>query len=109
MSSTTTANPSLTSTCASRKTGFFARGRYPAASLQAIPATGWPSPCLIMSWITTYTDDDKFIADSGWWEEHDRTERRLLLTLHGITAAKSYALIRTGANWLLHLTKEQPR
>ncbi len=57
----------------------------------------------------TYTDDDKFIADSGWWEEHDRTERRLLLTLHGTTAAKRYALIRTGANWLLHLTKEQPR
>lgn len=29
----------------------------------------------------TYTDDHKFIADIGWWEEHDRTERRLLFTL----------------------------
>ena len=31
----------------------------------------------------TYEDADKDIADIGWWEEHDRTERRIVLTLHG--------------------------
>ena len=31
----------------------------------------------------TYTDADKSIADIGWWEEHDRTGRRILFTLHG--------------------------
>ena len=57
----------------------------------------------------TYTDQDKSIADTGWWEEHDRTERRLLFTLHGRTGAVRYALIRTGGDdWLLHRTKDQP-
>ena len=55
-----------------------------------------------------YTDDDKSIADTGWWEEHDRTERRLLFTLHGRTGAHRYALIRTQRDWLLHLTTDQP-
>ncbi len=54
-----------------------------------------------------YVDADKSIADTGWWEEHDRTERRILFTLHGITGANRYALIQTGNNWLLHLTKDQ--
>ena len=57
----------------------------------------------------TYTDETKFIADSGWWEEVDRTEKRLLFTLHGRAGARRYALIRTDeTNWLMHLTKEQP-
>ena len=56
----------------------------------------------------TYTDVDKSIADIGWWEEHDRTERRLLFTLHGRDGAVRYALIRTDRDWLLHRTKEQP-
>lgn len=56
----------------------------------------------------TYTDAEKSIADIGWWEEHDRTERRLLFTLHGRAGARRYALIRTQQDWLLHLTKEQP-
>jgi hypothetical protein len=56
----------------------------------------------------TYADSDKSIADSGWWEEHDRTDRRILFTLHGHGAARRYALIRTDTDWLLHLTKEQP-
>ena len=56
----------------------------------------------------TYEDADKSIADIGWWEEHDRTEKRILFTLHGRTGAGRYALIRTGADWLLHRTKEQP-
>lgn len=56
----------------------------------------------------TYTDDTKSIADIGWWEEHDRTERRLLFTLHGRGAPRRYALIRTSENWLLHQTKDQP-
>ena len=56
----------------------------------------------------TYVDEHKSIADEGTWEEHDRTERRLLFTLHGRTGSRRYALIRTDRDWLLHLTKEQP-
>ncbi len=56
----------------------------------------------------TYEDADKSIADIGWWEEHDRNERRLLFTLHGRGVPRRYALIRTGDSWLLHRTKEQP-
>jgi DNA ligase D-like protein (predicted 3'-phosphoesterase) len=56
----------------------------------------------------TYTDADKSIADLGWWEEHDRTERRLLFTLHGRQRSRRYALIQTAQNWLLHETKDQP-
>ena len=55
-----------------------------------------------------YTDEHKSIADTGWWEEHDRNERRFVFTLHGRQRARRYALIRTDENWLLHLTKEQP-
>ncbi len=57
----------------------------------------------------TYEDADKSIADIGWWEEHDRNERRIVFTLHGVMPARRYALIRTSRDWLLHLTKEQPR
>src|SRR6185312_12192359 len=56
----------------------------------------------------TYTDADKSIADIGTWEEHDRTDRRMLFTLHGRTGSRRYALIRTGEGWLHHMTKEQP-
>jgi DNA ligase D-like protein (predicted 3'-phosphoesterase) len=56
-----------------------------------------------------YTDEHKSIADEGTWEEHDRTDRRLLFTLHGRTGSRRYALIRTDSDWLLHLTKDQPR
>jgi DNA ligase D-like protein (predicted 3'-phosphoesterase) len=56
----------------------------------------------------TYTDQDKDVADTGWWEEHDQDERRLLFTLHGHGAARRYALVRTERDWLLLLTKEQP-
>ncbi|HYN92724.1 MAG TPA: DNA polymerase ligase N-terminal domain-containing protein [Pilimelia sp.] len=55
----------------------------------------------------TYTDADKSIADTGTWEEHDRTDRRLLFTLHGRAGARRYALIRTDRDWLLHLVKDQ--
>ena len=55
-----------------------------------------------------YTDDDKSIADTGWWQEESRDDRRIVLVLHGREAARRYALIHTGDNWLLHLTKEQP-
>lgn len=55
-----------------------------------------------------YEDGEKSIADEGWWEEHDRTDRRILLTLHGRDASRRYALIRTDTDWLLHLTKDQP-
>ena len=55
-----------------------------------------------------YEDDEKIIADNGWWEEHDRNVRRLLFTLHGQHGAHRYALIQTSRDWLLHLTKEQP-
>jgi DNA ligase D-like protein (predicted 3'-phosphoesterase) len=56
----------------------------------------------------TYEDADKSIADIGWWEEHDRNDRRIVFTLHGVQAARRYALIQTSRDWLLHLTKEQP-
>jgi DNA ligase D-like protein (predicted 3'-phosphoesterase) len=55
-----------------------------------------------------YQDAEKSIADTGWWEEHDRTERRMVFTLHGRAAAVRYALIRTDRDWLLHRTKDQP-
>ena len=56
----------------------------------------------------TYTDEHKTIADIGSWEEHDRTDRRILFTLHGQRSSVRYALIRTGEGWLLHRTLEQP-
>jgi DNA ligase D-like protein (predicted 3'-phosphoesterase) len=56
----------------------------------------------------TYEDADKSIADIGWWEEHDRNERRMVFTLHGRGEPRRYALIRTDENWLLHQTKDQP-
>ncbi|HEY4005881.1 MAG TPA: DNA polymerase ligase N-terminal domain-containing protein [Pseudonocardia sp.] len=56
-----------------------------------------------------YQDGEKSIADTGWWEEHDRTDRRIVLTLHGRRGAHRYALIRTARDWLLHLTKDQPQ
>ncbi len=55
-----------------------------------------------------YTDEDKSIADTGWWEEESRDERRLVFVLHGVGPPRRYALIETGQNWLLHLTKDQP-
>jgi DNA polymerase Ligase (LigD) len=56
----------------------------------------------------TYEDADKDIADIGWWEEHDRTARRILLTLHGREESVQYALIRTDSDWLMHRIKDQP-
>ena len=57
----------------------------------------------------TYEDADKDVADTGWWEQVDRNERRIVLVLHGREASVRYALIRTDQDWLLHRTKEQPR
>jgi len=56
----------------------------------------------------TYTDATKRIADSGWWELERRDERRFVFVLHGKAGSRRYALIRTGSDWLLHLTKDQP-
>jgi DNA ligase D-like protein (predicted 3'-phosphoesterase) len=57
----------------------------------------------------TYTDENKFIADIGWWHEDDRNDKRFVFTLHGRGEARRYVLIRTdGQNWLLHMTKDQP-
>ncbi len=56
----------------------------------------------------TYEDADKSVADTGWWEQHDRNDRRFVFTLHGRLDARRYALIRTSSDWLLHRTKEQP-
>jgi len=56
----------------------------------------------------TYHDETKFIADTGWWEEHERDGRRIVFTLHGRESDQRYALIRTESDWLLHLTKQQP-
>ena len=57
----------------------------------------------------TYTDADKDIADTGWWELEDRTTKRFVFVLHGRSGPRRYALIDTGSDWLLHLTKAQPR
>ena len=54
-----------------------------------------------------YQDTEKSIADIGWWEDEDRTERRMLFVLHGRETSLRYALIRTDSDWLLHLTKDQ--
>jgi DNA ligase D-like protein (predicted 3'-phosphoesterase) len=55
-----------------------------------------------------YTDEHKFVADTGWWEEHDRNERRIVFSLHGRHGVRRYALIKTDRDWLIHLTKDQP-
>ena len=54
-----------------------------------------------------YTDEHKSIADHGWWELEDRTDRRFVFVLHGERDAVRYALIDTGSDWLLHRTKDQ--
>ena len=51
---------------------------------------------------------EKSIADTGWWELEDRDARRFVFVLHGRDGARRYALIDTGENALLHLTKDQP-
>jgi len=56
----------------------------------------------------TYTDEHKTIADHGWWELLDRTDRRFVFELHGERGVVRYALIDTGKGWLVHLTKDQP-
>jgi hypothetical protein len=56
----------------------------------------------------TYTDADKDIADTGWWELEDRNQKRFVFVLHGREGPRRYALIDTGSDWLLHLTKQQP-
>jgi DNA ligase D-like protein (predicted 3'-phosphoesterase) len=55
-----------------------------------------------------FEDADKTVADTGWWQDEDRTERRMLFVLHGREGAVRYALINTGDDWLLRRTKEQP-
>jgi DNA ligase D-like protein (predicted 3'-phosphoesterase) len=55
-----------------------------------------------------YEDADKSIADIGWWQEENTTERRILFILHGRRSSVRYALIRTDRDWLLHRTKQQP-
>jgi DNA polymerase Ligase (LigD) len=56
----------------------------------------------------TYTDADKDIADTGWWELEDRNDRRFVFVLHGRHGSRRYALIDTRSAWLLHLTRAQP-
>jgi DNA ligase D-like protein (predicted 3'-phosphoesterase) len=56
----------------------------------------------------SYTDATKRIADDGWWELEDRNERRFVFVLHGQDDVRRYALIDTGRDWLLHLTRDQP-
>jgi DNA ligase D-like protein (predicted 3'-phosphoesterase) len=55
----------------------------------------------------TYVDADKSIADTGWWEEHDRNERRIVFTLHGSRGTARYALIHASRDWLLHRMRGQ--
>ena len=55
-----------------------------------------------------YIDEDKSVADTGWWEEESRDDHRIVFVLHGRGEPRRYALIRTDRDWLLHLTKDQP-
>ena len=55
-----------------------------------------------------YEDEDKSIADIGTWELEDRNDRRMVFVLQGRTGPRRYALIKTGEDYLLHLTKAQP-
>lgn len=55
-----------------------------------------------------YTDDHKSIADTGWWEQHDADDKRIVFTLHGRESNIRYALIDTARDWLLHRVKDQP-
>ncbi len=54
-----------------------------------------------------YQDEHKSIADTGWWEEHSRTPKRIVFTLHGREDSVRYALIQTKSDWLLHRVKDQ--
>jgi DNA ligase D-like protein (predicted 3'-phosphoesterase) len=54
-----------------------------------------------------YEDEHKTVADTGWWEEHDRTPRRFIFTLHGRHDDVRYVLIDTGTDWLLRRTNDQ--
>ncbi len=56
----------------------------------------------------TYEDDTKRIADTGWWELESRNDRRSVFVLHGREGARRYALVDTGGQALLHLTRSQP-
>ena len=56
----------------------------------------------------SYTDAHKLIADDGWWELEDRNERRFVFVLHDQDASRRYAMIDTGRDWLVHLTRDQP-
>ena len=55
----------------------------------------------------TYEDEDKAIADIGWWEEHDRNERRMVFTLHGRHDTGRYALIRTSRDGCCVAAKDE--
>lgn len=57
----------------------------------------------------SYEDETKSIADTGWWELEDRTDRRTVFVLHGRRGAHRYALVTTDRGALLHLLKDQPR
>ena len=78
-----------------------------AARLPHRPSRGGGRPTTTSDH-ATYTDADKDIADTGWWELEDRNDRRFVFVLHGRDGARRYALIDTGSDWLLHLTKAQP-
>jgi DNA ligase D-like protein (predicted 3'-phosphoesterase) len=56
----------------------------------------------------TYEDEDKSIADIGWWQLEDRNDKRFVFVLHGVADARRYAMVRTRQDWLLHRTKQQP-
>jgi hypothetical protein len=55
----------------------------------------------------TYTDADKSIADTGWWELHDRNARRFVFTLHGRAGSVRYALIQTDTEWLMRRVSDE--
>ena len=106
---TTTAARGRTSTCGWRKTACCVPGRWPGG-LPDDPAHDRLAVAVADHDLdhATYTDEHKSIADHGWWELLDRDQRRFVFRLHGRTSVRRFALIHTGEDWLLHLTKEQP-
>ena len=106
----TTDGRARTSTCGSRRAACCAAGRCPRACPDD-PARDRLAIAVDDHGLdhVDFEDEHKSIADDGTWEEHDRTDRRLLFSLHGRHGTRRYALIHTdGDQWLLHLTKEQP-
>ena len=81
-----------------------------ADRLPARPAGG-PGRATTTSTTRRTPTSTSCIADAGWWELEDRTDKRFVFVLHGRDGARRYAMITTDPDTndrLLHLVKKQP-